>query len=196
MAAAETDNISAIGEFLGDMGTFMTFDFGKAFLLATQQNSKNDQSECLSTFGDYQALYVNMNSMAQNSTSYYEGLKAKGQGDGTSVGFSTSNLQGYVDVFIGSVNVYNYCDIDYYTRSVSRWFSLQGTLNLGVNLVFRIYSTDDKELYKNLSSAVASKDQAKAGTAFGSFVSLLLMFEIPDQTTTASYVNVDSLMPN
>lgn len=69
-------------------------------------------------------------------------------------------------------------------------------MNLGVNLVFRIYSTDDKEMYKNLSAAVTAKDQTKAGTEFGKFVSLVLMFEIPDQTTTASYVSVDSLMPN
>jgi len=140
------------------MGTFMTFDFGKSFLLATQQDSKNEKSECLSTFDDYKVLYNNMNSMAQNSTAYYAGLKQKGQGDGTSVGFEFSNMQGYIDVFIGSVNVYNYCDVDYYTRSVARWFSLQGALNLGVNLVFRIYSTDDKALYKSLSSAVTAKD--------------------------------------
>ncbi len=100
-----------------------------------------------------------------------------------------------MDVFIGSVNVFNYCDIDYYLRSVSKWFSVSGVVNLGVNLVFRVYSTDDKTVYKALSTAVTDKNQKEAGKNFGKFVSLLLMFEVPDQTTNPSYVNVDSLMP-
>ena len=100
-----------------------------------------------------------------------------------------------MDVFIGSVNVFNYCDIDYYLRSTSKWFSVSGVVNLGVNMVFRIYSTDDKSMYKSLSTAVTDKNQKEAGKQFGKFVSLLLMFELPDQTTQPNYVDVDSLMP-
>ena len=98
-------------------------------------------------------------------------------------------------MFIGSVNVFNYCDIDYYLRSTSKVFSGSGATNLGINLLWRIFSTEDMDNYEKLSIAVNNKDQKNAGQAFGTFISLLLMFETPDQTTTKDYQQADSMMP-
>ena len=49
--------------------------------------------------------------------------------------------------------------------------------------------------YEKLSVAVNKKDQVNAGQAFGTFISLLLMFEIPEQTTTKDYQPAESMMP-
>ena len=125
-------------------------------------------------------MYKELTASANNATAYYAGLKEKGQGDGTSVGNEFNKGAAYIDVFIGSVNVFNYCDLDYYLRSFSTVFSSSGAVNLGVNLMWRIFSTDDMDNYEQMSIAVSEKDQVKAGQSFGTFISLLLMFETPE----------------
>ena len=51
------------------------------------------------------------------------------------------------------------------------------------------------ENYEKMSIAVNKKDQVNAGQAFGTFISLLLMFEMPEQTTTKDYQEAESMMP-
>ena len=91
------------------------------------------------------------------------GLKAKGQGGGSFVGYYVDNAAQYVDVYIMAVNVFNYCDFNYYLRAAGQWFSASGGTSQAINLMWRFVSTEDMTLYYNMSVATKKKDLAGAG---------------------------------
>ena len=173
-------DISAVFSLISNIDDFMSFEFIENFFLYTQHDKGNTKSECYTTFKEYQSMYNTLTTAANDSAAYYKGLKEKGQGKGTGVGNEVNKFQGYVDVFISSVNVFNYCDVDYYLRSFSKILTVSGAVNFGVNVLFRVFSTDDMDNYYKMSLAVDSKNQKEAGESFGTFVSLLLMFENPE----------------
>lgn len=78
-------------------------------------------------------------------------MKEKGQGAGTTVGYYMDNAQQYIDLYIYSVNVFNYCDFNYYLRAVGKWFSASGGVNQGINFMWRALSTEDMSNYYALS---------------------------------------------
>ena len=109
-------------------------------------------------------------------------------------GFYFDNFQQYIDVYIDAVNVFNYCDFDYYLRSFGKWFSASGGTNQMINLFWRFISTEDMANYYALSVATLTKDPAAAGKAFGTFFVVFMQVEIPDKTTAPSYQDVGQIM--
>lgn len=136
--------------------------------------------------------------------SYYQGLAEKGQGSGTEVGFLLEKGQRYIDSAIFGVNVFNYCDLDYYLVSLGKSLgTASGAFNQFVNLGYRFFSFEDQENYYNMSVAIsynttdcdgdATCETAKStsvkdvGQAMGFFISALLSVQVPDTTSTSSY---------
>merc|ERR1712150_32311 len=117
-----------------------------------------------------------------------------GQGQGSMAGFYFDNFQQYIDVYIDAVNVFNYCDFDYYLRSFGKWFSASGGTNQMINLLWRTISTEDMSVYYSLSVATLQKDPSAAGIAFGKFFAVFMEVEIPDTTSTPSYQDVGQIM--
>ena len=128
-----------------------------------------------------------MTAKTASSVDYYAGLAAKGQGKGTIAGFYFDNFQNYIDLYIDAVNVFNYCDIDYYLKSVGRWFSASGGVNQAINTFWRLVSTEDMQTYYDLSVGIITKDNTKTGQAFGKFMAVFMQIEIPDTTSTPTY---------
>ena len=126
--------------------------------------------------------------------SYKAGQLAKGQGNGTQLGWYMSNAQQYIDVYIQAVNVFNYCDFNYYLRAAGQWFSASGGTNQAINFMWRFLSTEDMTMYYNLSVAVKTGNVQTAGQEFGKFLALFMQVEIPDTASAPSYQEVGQLM--
>ena len=78
---------------------------------------------------------------ASSDVDYIKGLKEKGQGPGSSYGRAIDKGQGYIDAAIFGVNVFNYCDLDYYLVSLGKGLgSSSGAVNQVVNLFYRFFS--------------------------------------------------------
>lgn len=109
-----------------------------------QQDQGNTDSECITTFDEFIVLYDDIKDSVSSDVEYYAGLAEKGQGAGSSYGFAIDKAQRYIDAAIFGVNVFNYCDIDYYLVSLGKALgSSSGAVNQGVNLFYRFFSSED-----------------------------------------------------
>ena len=103
--------------------------------------------------------------------------------------------QSYIDVSIFAVNVFNYCDLDYYLVSIGKALgTASGGVSQLVNLFARFFSEEDQENYYNMSVGIMQNDTDAVGAAMGEFLSSLLMTEVPEQTEPSSYQPVGQLM--
>lgn len=122
-------------------------------------------------------------------------MEEKGQGSGTQQGFALEIVQRYTDVAIYSVNVFNYCSLNYYLQAMGTAFgSRSGQVAFIINLGFRFFSSSDMQNYYNLSVAVMDDDNVAAGSAVGTFLSLLFAVEVPEVVEAPAYQPVGNLM--
>ena len=169
--------------------------FYRRTLLYMQQDQGNEESECIDTFDDFIELMNQIFADTESSDDYYAGLAAKGQGAGTEYGFMIEKGQRYIDAAIFGVNVFNYCDLDYYLVSLGKSLgSASGAVNQFTNLFWRFFSTEDQLNYYNMSVGITENDTDAVGAAMGNFISALLTVEVPDTTTTSSYQPVGQLI--
>lgn len=160
-----------------------------------QQDRGNTTSECIVTFDEFIELSETILATVADDTDYLAGLLAKGQGSGTNVGFLIDKFQSYFDAGIYSVNIFNYCDLDYYLMAIGKSTgSTSGFFNQLVNLGYRFFSEDDAIIYYNMSVAIGEDDTEEVAKNFGLFLAAFLMVEVPDTTSTPSYQSVSQLM--
>lgn len=140
--------------------------FWRTVLLNMQQDTGNEASECITTFDAFNVLVDDIIADTADSVSYYQGLAEKGQGSGTEVGFMLEKGQRYIDSAIFGVNVFNYCDLDYYLVSLGKALgTASGAFNQVVNLGYRFFSYEDQENYYNMSVAIGYNTADCAGDA-------------------------------
>lgn len=160
-----------------------------------QQDKGSTTSECIVTFDEFIVLADQIATNVGSDADYLAGILAKGQGEGTSVGFQIDKFQSYFDAGIYSVNVFNYCDLDYYLMAIGKSTgSTSGFFNQLVNLGYRFFDEDDAIIYYNMSVAIGEDDTDEVGKNFGLFLSAFLMVEVPDTTTAPDYQRVPSVM--
>ena len=112
--------------------------------LLYMQEQPTESSECITTFDEFIVLYSELKDSVASDAEYYAGLAAKGQGAGSDYGFAIEKGQQYIDAAIFGVNVFNYCDLDYYLVSTGKALgSASGGVNQFVNLFYRFFSDDD-----------------------------------------------------
>ena len=140
------------------MPELQSLTFWRQTLLYAQKAQGDTTTQCIKTFDGLVALYADMKPSLGNAKLYYEQLRQKGQGAGSNLGLFFNDMQQYIDLYIYGVNVFNYCDIDYYLRAVSKWFSFSGGMNQVVNLGWRALSTKEMPLFYDMSLAVMYKD--------------------------------------
>ena len=197
MASCEdkaVEHIGAVYDLMVAVPELSSLDFWRNVLLFSQTNKGVESSQCIKTYDGFIELYNDMQSKIKDDAAYYAAQLAKGQGEGTNVGKIFADAQAYIDVYIYGVNVFNYCDINYYMRAIGKVFSASGAVNQGMNFVWRALSTSDMDNYYYMSVATCAKDPVKAGQTLGTFISLFLMVETPETTTSTSYSSVNSLM--
>ena len=85
-----------------------------------QRDTGSLTTSCMSGYDDFLSLYSDLQEELKTDAAYYSSLKAKGQADGSSVGFALQKGQKYLDLLASGVNVYNSCDVDYYMRALSK----------------------------------------------------------------------------
>ena len=174
-----------------------TLEFWRYALMYMQQDQGNTTSQCITTFDDWTELVQDLLASIVDDTEYIAGLIAKGQGSGTNVGFIIDKGQSYLDAFIYSVNVFNYCDLDYYLMAIGKSVgSASGASNQLINLLYRFFSSEDSLNYFEMSVALTpgDSDTQVVGKCVGKFLSKFLMVEVPDTAATPSYQQVGSLM--
>ena len=143
---------------------FASLDFWRASFNYMQEEPGNDQSTCITTFDEFITLYQTVKADTASYADYEADLQEKGQGTGTDYGFAIAAAQQYMDVVIYSVNVFNYCSLNYYLISLSKAVSSRsGQINFMVNLMFRFFSSSDMTNYYNLSVGVMTDDEVMAG---------------------------------
>lgn len=170
-------------------------NFYRRTLLYMQQDPGNETSECITTFDSFIDLMNQIFADTESDADYYAGLAAKGQGSGTEYGFLIEKGQRYIDAAIFGVNVFNYCDLDYYLVALGKALgSSSGAVNQVTNLFWRFFSVEDQENYYNMSVGITENDTDAVGQAMGYFLSALLSVEVPDTTTTSSYQPVGQLI--
>ena len=179
--------MSAILDLLKNFSSYNNLTFWRQVFLYTQQSQGNELSDCITTFDNFKTLVDDVSKSTASSAEYYAGLALKGQGSGSLAGFYFDNFQQYIDVYIDAVNVFNYCDINYYMRAFGKWFSASGGVNQAINTFWRFISTDDMQQYYDLSVAMMQKNPTNAGKAFGKWFAVFMQVEIPDTTSTPSY---------
>lgn len=98
----------------------------------------------------------------------------------------------YMDVTVLMTNLYNHCDINYILQKIGKAVvSLSGFMDLLTNFLFRFFSSDDSQLYIDLSTAIDAGDTTTIGLKFGTFIKIFLVTEIPavvDELETIRYV--------
>jgi len=188
--------MAVFGQFYEKMDLFVyELTFWRQVLLFLQQNPGNTNSECIVTFDEFVVMFNDIVAGTDSDVSYYQGLSEKGQGAGTEYGFAIDKAQRYIDGAIFGVNVFNYCDLDYYLVSLGKSLgSSSGAVNQVTNLAYRFFSRDDQLNYYNMSVAITEEDVETTGQCMGTFLSALLMTEVPDTTTTSSYQPVGQLI--
>ena len=141
--------IAAKDNFIWDLA------FWRATLLNMQQDTGNTGSECITTFDEFTVLVNDIINETADSAAYYQAMIDKGQGSGSEVGFMLEKGQRYIDSAIFGVNVFNYCDLDYYLISVGKSLgSASGAVNQFINLGYRFFSAEDQLNYYNMSVAI------------------------------------------
>ena len=197
-AAAQAGDITAVWNLLTASGSFFPqFDFWTYFLLSLQDDTTDTSSTCFDDFYHYRELYEHVETLVADSTDYVAGLTDKGNGltiSGNS--FAIGNIAGFVmyqitniaDVVVEFVEVYHGCRLDYYMLSVGKALtSVPGFLNTGTNFLWRTLSNDDSALYDTLQTAIDNTDYAGAGSAFGEWIKIFLMADIPSEAEASSY---------
>ena len=176
--------MAALLEFWDKKELFLNdLDFYRSMLLNLQQDPTNTNSQCITTFDEFIILANTLKAGIADDASYYAGLAEKGQGSGTEVGLAIDHAQKYIDGVIFGVNVFNYCDLDYYLVAVGKSVgSASGAVNQLVNLFYRFFSWDDQVNFYNMSVAVYEEDVETVGETMGKFLAALLMVEVPDTT--------------
>ena len=181
----EVFNVFSSG-FLGDT------TFYKGLLQSMQRDSGSLTTSCMSGYDDFLTLWTELQTEMKSDANYYTSLKAKGQADGSAVGFAFSKGQKYLDLLASGVNVYNNCDVDYYMRALSKATSnVSGACNQLINLYWR---TADVQIYNDLATAFKSKDVTSASKYMGTFIKDFLMTEIPDTSSAVAFDEVGQLM--
>ena len=82
-------------------------NFYKGLLLNMQRDAGNTGTDCMTGFDDYLTLYSNLQTEVLSDVEYFAGLKGKGQGEGSSIGYQLSKGAKYLDLLTSGVNVYN-----------------------------------------------------------------------------------------
>lgn len=160
-----------------------------------QTDQGNETSDCIVTFDEFIVLAQELKEKNGDLQAYLDAFQAKGQGSGTEVGFLIENSQRYIDIAIFGVNVFNYCNLDYYLVSIGKSTgSVSGAINQGVNLFWRLVSEEDMRTYYDLDVALIQNDIETAGQKFGTWISALLQVEITTNTESSSYQSVGQLM--
>lgn len=78
---------------------------------------------------------------------YTAARQAKGNGDGTHLGYLVSNFGAYQELLVSGFDFYNECNFDYYMVSIgSNVQNLTGLSNFGVTTAYRIFKSDDSSL--------------------------------------------------
>ena len=78
---------------------------------------------------------------------YTAARNAKGQGEGTDLGFMVSNFGTYQQVLVTGFDFYNECNLDYYMVAIgSNVQAPSGLANLGMNLYWRYTDEDDQSI--------------------------------------------------
>lgn len=114
-----------------------------------------------------------------SDTAYYASLAAKGNGEGSELGFEISKMTKYSNLAVAGFNFYNWCSLDYYAMAIGFNFqSTSGLLNFGTNVYWRI--TSEETTMDDLVSGLAAKNPYTVGTNVGIYVRDMLAVEIPD----------------
>ena len=133
----------------------------------------------------------------ESDANYLAGLKAKGQGAGSSYGYALDKFESYIDMATVSTNLFNECDLDYYLQSVSKATSnVAGFVNQAINTYWRMQESDDFEQMEVAFGVEDSstQDVEKSAELLAKFIQDFLMAEIPDKSESGYYVQVGSLM--
>ena len=83
--AADEGLSSVLDIFSSDLITDITFY--KGLLLNMQRDAGNTETDCMSGFDSYLTLYTDLNTELLSDVEYFAGLKDKGQGEGSAIGF-------------------------------------------------------------------------------------------------------------
>ena len=187
---AQAAGIDTVLDVFGS-GMLSDWTFYRNFLMQLQRDTGNETTDCIVAFDDMESMYADLSTSLQDDTEYYAGLAAKGQGEGTQVGYAMDKFTKYIDMTTAFTNVYNNCDVDYYAIALSKATSnVSGFANQAVNIYWR---TQEEAVYEDLEDALTSGDQSETAAALGQFVKDLLMAEIPDASSASSYVSVGQL---
>ena len=85
--------------------------------------------------------------------------------------------------------------MDYYLIALGKSFgSASGAANQLVNFGYRYFSYEDAQNYYEMAIAIEAEDTDTIGKCTGTFLSKLLMVEVPDTTSLSNYQNVGTLM--
>ena len=187
---AQTSSMSVLQDLFRERGKYLgSLTFWRSTLLYMQKDDGNTKSQCIVTFDEFIVLQNGIAAKLATDTEYYEGLKTKGQGTGSTYGFYIDAGQKYFDVVIYGVNVFNYCDINLYLKAVGKALgSSSGFVNQFINLLWRFFSYEDSLIYYDMSVAMMYGNQTEnVGKGFGKFLKLFLMVETPEATEAPSY---------
>ena len=187
--------MSVFKDLYNERENYQNLAFWRQVLLYMQQDPGNTTTQCITQFDTFTTSYSSILAEVADDTSYLAGLAAKGQGAGTDTGFLIAKGQAYIDVAISSVNVFNYCDLDYYLIAIGKAVgSSSGFVNQSFNLGFRFFSQEDNINYYEMSVGMINDDSDAVGAGLGKFISALLMVDVPETTVTSSYSSVGQLM--
>ena len=166
-------------------------NFYKSLLLNLQTDTGNTSSDCYSSFDTLMSQYDAIRLSVTNDAQYFEGLKKKGQGEGTDIGYFLDKGMKYMDMLTASTNVYNNCDVDYYMIALSKASgNVAGFINQTVNTLFRNFSEGDLDNYTLLAASLEAGKTDDIAKYFATFFKDFLMAEIPDNSAVATYQTV------
>ena len=111
-----------------------------------QSEVENTGTICIETFDSASAAVKALTVNISDSTSYYAGKKAKGDGFGTDAGWYVGNINGALTLSTEFMNLKTNCSFDYYIQGFGKFTqSLDGFINLGISMVFRAFLDDSAE---------------------------------------------------
>ena len=112
------------------------------------------------------------------------------------MGFYSYKALKYSDLFVTGADIYKQCSADFYMLSAGKPFtSVSGAVGLGTSLLWRIYGSEDREVYDEIANAVTNNDPIKGGENFGIFFKSLWKTEIPSNINAGgNYRMTDGLL--
>ena len=160
-------------------------------MAAVQEDNVTTGTSCTESWELFETTMTNVQTITADKTDFTAGLQAKGNGYANDVGFYLYSFLKWSDVIIVAADIYTECSIDYYMlASGTTLTSVQGVLNTGTSLLWRIFGTDDVENWTEMSNAVTNNDPVSAGNAFGVFFKKLWMEEVPGTAEIPDYTPV------